>query len=57
MGTKYLVSQTARQERLWDLYLADGRNSPGHLKHKLFHGLWQQHLAQQDAITTTTEEN
>ena len=46
------IKQTARQERPWDLHLADGRDSPGHLKHRLFHGLWpQQHMAQQEGIT------
>ena len=51
------IKQAARPERLlWELYLADGRNSPGHLKRKLFYGLWQQHLAQNKGITVTTDD-
>ena len=50
------MEQTARQERLELLYRADGRDSPDHPQHKLFTGLWQQHLAQQEGITVTTEE-
>lgn len=50
------IEQAARQERLELLYLADGRDSPDHPQHQLFTGLWQQHLAQQEAITITTDD-
>lgn len=50
------AGQAARQERLELLYLADGRDSPDHPQHKLYTGLWQQHLARQEAIAITTDD-
>lgn len=49
------AEQAARHDRLELLYLADGRDSPGHPYHRSYTGLWLQHLAQQEAITITEE--
>ena len=41
------VEQTGRQERLEELYAADGRHNPAHSRHGLYTGLMEQDRAGQ----------